>query len=372
MPEATNQEERTESATPRRREEARKKGQVAKSMELSSAFMFLVGLVAIRFVFPSIFSEMMSITKATLSHISDARCPPVKPGVTASSIQHPASRMETDLYYYGVSTLMTVGKALAPFMMVMFASALVINYAQVGFLISGEALTPKLERLNPVKGISRLFSTKTIVTFVFGLSKIAIVGYVLYITMKGEHDKIMSLTAMPIKTAIAQITGLMFKMGIRAALLFLALGVFDYAYQRWEYERSLRMTKQEIKEEMKQSQGDPMVKARIRSVQREMARRRMMQEVPKADVVITNPTALAVALKYDMEADAAPKICGKGARLIAERIKAIAREHNVPIVENKPLAQALYKLELKQEIPIALYRAVAEILSRVYSSISDQ
>lgn len=344
MPEGTDQGERTESATPRRKQEARGKGQVAKSMELTSAFMFLVGLVAIRFVFPSIFSGIMNTTRCWMLDPALARCPITQRAV--SSIKYPAL-------------------ALAPFMIVMLTSALFINYVQVGFLISGEALTPKLERLNPVKGVSRLFSTKTIVTFVFGLLKITIVGYVIYITAKGEYDKIMSLSDMPIKTAIAQITGLIFKMGFRAALLLFVLGVSDYAYQRWEYERSLKMTKQEVKEEMKQTEGNPVIKARIRSTQQEMARRRMMQEVPKADVVITNPTALAVALKYDMEVDAAPRVCARGARLVAERIKAIAREHNIPIVENKPLTQALYKLELRQEIPIALYRAVAEILSRI-------
>lgn len=341
MPEGTDQGERTESATPRRKQEAHGKGQVAKSMELTSAFMFLVGLVAIRFVFPSIFSGIMNTTRCWML---DSRWSIAQRAV--SSIKYPAL-------------------ALAPFMIIMLTSALFINYAQVGFLISGEALTPKLERLNPVKGVSRLFSTKTIVTFVFGLLKITIVGYVLYITAKGEYDKIMSLSDMPIKTAIAQITGLIFKMGFRAALLLFVLGVSDYAYQRWEYERSLKMTKQEVKEEMKQTEGNPVIKARIRSVQREMARRRMMQEVPKADVVITNPTALAVALKYDLEVDAAPRVCARGARLVAERIKAIARQHNVPIVEDKPLARSLYNLELGQQIPVMLYRAVAEILSRV-------
>ena len=346
MPEATDQEERTESATPRRREEARRKGQVAKSQELVSAFMFLVGLVTIRFAFPSIFSGMMDVTRCWTFGASSTGW---QPTLLVSSIQH-------------------LALALAPFAMVMLISALVINYAQVGFLISGEALTLKFERLNPIKGMSRLLSKRTIISLTQSLFKILIVGYVLYITVMGEQDKIISLASVPIRTAVVQITRLIFKMGIRAALMLFLLAAFDYAYQRWEYERSLRMTKQELKEEMRQSEGDPMIKSRIRSVQREMAARRMMQEVPKADVVITNPTALAVALKYNMELDAAPKICAKGARFIAERIKTIAREHGVPIVENKPLARALFKLELGREIPAALYKAVAEILAHILSN----
>ncbi len=343
MPETRDQEERTESATPRRREEARKRGQVARSMELTSAFMFLVGLVTIRLVFPSVFSQMMNIS---------TRCWMFDSGSSlarnlVSSIQHSAL-------------------ALAPLAMVMLASSLVVNYAQVGFLVSGEALAPKFERINPVKGISRLISKRTVVMLIQSLFKVAVVGYILYMTLKGERDKIIGLSDMPIRMAVAQVTSIIFKMGMWTALFLFVLAAFDYAYQRWDYERSLRMTKQEFKEEMKHSEGDPLIRARIRSIQREMAARRMMQEVPKADVIITNPTALAVALKYDKEVDSAPKVCAKGARLIAERIKAIAREHHVPIIEDKPLARALYKLKLGREIPVVLYKAVAEILAQVY------
>ncbi len=343
MPETRDQEERTESATPRRREEARRRGQVARSMELTSAFMFLVGLVTIRLVFPSVFSQMMNIS--TQCWMFDSRSSLAQNLI--SSIKHSAL-------------------ALAPLAMVMFASSLVVNYAQVGFLVSGEALTPKFERINPVKGISRLISKRTVVMLILSLFKVAIVGYILYITLKGEWGKIIGLSDMPISIAVAHVTSIIFKMGMWTALFLFVLAAFDYAYQRWDYERSLRMTKQEFKEEMKHTEGDPLIKARIRSIQREMATRRMMQEVPKADVIITNPTALAIALKYDKEVDSAPKVCAKGARLIAERIKAIARENGVPIIEDRILARALYKLKLGREIPVVLYKAVAEILARVY------
>jgi flagellar biosynthetic protein FlhB len=352
MPEKTDQEERTESATPRRKEEARKKGQVAKSMDLTSAFMFLVSMVTIRFVFPSIFAEIMNIMKDTLSSLQ-----------TDIFVENSSGLATIRPLAFGA--IMTIAKMLAPFALIVLAAALFINFAQVGFLISGESLTPKFDRINPAKGISRLISKRTVVSFIQSMFKIIVVGYVLYITIKGEKERILGLAGLPIKSAIAEISAVIFKMGIRSAILLFILAASDYAYQRWEYERSLRMTKQEVKEEMKQAEGDPLTKSRVRSIQREMAARRMMQEVPKADVIITNPVHLAVALKYDMNSDAAPKVCAKGARIVAERIKAIAREHNIPIVEDRPLARMLFKLELGTEIPVALYRAVAEILARI-------
>ncbi|MFC1714110.1 flagellar biosynthesis protein FlhB [Candidatus Poribacteria bacterium] len=362
MPDTADKEERTESATPQRREDARKKGQVAKSMELTSSFMFLVGLVTIRFVFPSIFSELMNIMKSMFSTLGERHWA-IDAGHSMSdtSVHYPVSTVRQML----LGMTMNIGRAFAPFLGVMFVSALLINVAQVGFLISGEALTPKFDRISIIKGVTRLISKRSIVMLVQSLLKVFAIGCILYITVKGEQDKLMSLADMPIKSAIAQIAGLMIKMGIRAGALLFTLALFDYAYQRWEHEQSLKMTKQEIKQEMKQHEGDPLIKARIRGIQREMAARRMMQEVPQADVVITNPTHIAVALKYDLETDAAPRICAKGTRLIAEQIKAIAREHNVPIVEDKPLARVLYALELGQEIPAMLYKAVAEILARI-------
>lgn len=352
MPESASQEERTESATPRRKEEARKKGQVAKSADLTSAFMFLVALVMIRFVFPSIFSEMMKITKVSLSTLQ-------------TDIFADNSNSSPILKSLAIGNIIAMAKVLAPFGMVLFAAALFVNFVQVGFVISGESLIPKFERINAFKGVSRLVSKRTIVSFAQSMFKLIIVGYMLYVTIKGEKERVIGLAGMPIKIAIVELSAVIFKMGIRVAILLFVLAASDYAYQRWQHDRDLKMTKQEIKEEMKQSEGDPLTKSRIRSIQREIAARRMMQEVPKADVIITNPTHIAVALKYDMDADAAPKICAKGAQLIAERIKTIAREHNIPIVEDKPLAQLLYKLELGTEISVALYKAVAEILARI-------
>jgi len=348
MPEEQNQEERTESATPRKREEARKKGQVALSNDLVSAFMFLIGLFVIKLTFPSVFSQIEFLTENTYSNLS-----PDKLGIE-------------NMRHLGIGALLMVGKALAPFALIMIGSALVINYAQVGFFVSLESLMPSFDRIDPIKGFKRFVSKRTFVSLAQSFLKIIIVGYVLYATIKGEKDKVLNIADMEIKPAISEILRITFKMGFRAALFLFVIAVIDYAYQRWEYERSLKMTKQEIKDEMKSSEGNPLIKSRIRSIQREMAMKRMMQDIPSADVVITNPTHLAVALKYKKDLDPAPKICAKGQNLIAERIKTIAREHYIPIIEDKPLAQALFKLELNQEIPGMLYKAVAEILARVY------
>lgn len=344
MPEGASQEERTESATPRRREEARRKGQVAKSAELTSTFMLIVGLTALRIIFPSMFSRIISFSEYTFSHLSIAE----------------------DMQNLGIKMIALLGNIMGAFVIIMTLSAFAINYAQVGFILSGEALIPKFERIDPIKGFSRIVSRRTLVSFLFSLMKLIIVGYIMYATLKSDQQKILELADMDIKPAILLIVDETFKMAYRASIFLLGLAILDYAYQRWEFERSLKMTRQELREELKSSEGDPLIKSRIRSVQRETAMQRMMQAVPSADVVITNPTHIAVALKYERETYNAPKVCAKGKNLIAERIKEIARENGVPIMEDKPLAQTLYKLDLDQEIPVTLYKAVAEILARVY------
>lgn len=362
MPETADRDERTESATPQRRKEAREEGQIAKSTELTSAFMFLVGLVTIRIVFPYIFSALATIMKVTFSRLGDA-CWDIDAGnsMSGTSIAYPVMTLRR----MALDTAITTIKVFAPFLGVMLVSALLVNYAQVGFLVSGKVLKPKFDRINLIKGITRMVSKRTLVRLVQSLFKLLAVAYVLYITVKGQQDRIMAMSDMPIKPAIIEISKLIFRMGTRAGAFLFILAVFDYAYQRWQHEQDLKMTKQEVKEEVKQQDGDPLVKARIRNIQRELAAKRMMQEVPQADVVITNPTHIAVALKYNAEISDAPRVCAKGQRLVAERIKAIAREHNISIVEDKPLARVLYGVELGQEIPVMLYRAVAEILAGI-------
>lgn len=345
MPEDKLQEERTESATPRRREEARKKGQVAKSAELTSVFMFLMGLVSLKLLFPYMFNNIKEFAEYTFGNISRGEA----------------------FENCGFQMLFLLSKVLGPFSILMVISALVINYAQVGLLLSPEALLPKFDRIDPVKGWNRMFSKRTIIALAQSFLKLIVVGYVVYVTIKNDEPKILGLADMQIRPAVVTIVEETFKMAYRAGFLLLGMAILDYAYQRWEYEQSLRMTRQEVREELRNTEGDPLIKSRIRSIQRQLAMNRMMQAVPKAAVVITNPTHIAVALKYDREVDQAPKVCAKGKNLIAEKIKAIAYENDVPVVENPPLAQALYKLDIDQEIPVSLYKAVAEILARIYA-----
>jgi flagellar biosynthetic protein FlhB len=228
-------------------------------------------------------------------------------------------------------------------------------------------LQPKLDKLNVVNGLKRLLSRRSLVELVRDLLKLAIIGIVAWLAVRAELDRIMTLAdAEP--AGILTVAGwAVFRVSIKVILALLILALFDYAFQRWDFERSIRMTKQELKEEYKLYEGSPLMRSRIRQVQRELARMRMSKEIPHADVVVTNPTALAVALKYDSETMSAPTVVAKGARLLAERIKEIARSAGVPIVENKPLARALYaSVEIGAIVPAELYKATAEVLAYVY------
>jgi flagellar biosynthetic protein FlhB len=261
-------------------------------------------------------------------------------------------------YFYG--TIGPIGLALG-------VAALGVSLAQVGFVVNEEALNLKFQRLDPVAGAKRILSKRSLFELAKNILKVAIIGYVSYRTIAPELQHITLLADADVGSTFRYIGYAVFKVGMYTALALLVLAIIDYIYQRWEFNQSIRMTKQEVKEEHKQTEGDPQVRMRIRSLQREAARRRMMEEVPKADVVITNPTHYAVALKYDMEIMMAPMVVAKGQNLIAEKIKQVAREQGIPTVENKPLAQALFRaVDVGQAIPEDLYRAVAEILAYVF------
>jgi flagellar biosynthetic protein FlhB len=234
-------------------------------------------------------------------------------------------------------------------------------------VFSNEAITPKFDRFNPITGIKRLFSTRSLIELLKSLLKLAVVGWIGYTTIMGELKVFPLLVDKTGAEVLAFAGQVCFKLFLKTGLALLVIAGFDYAYQRYQFEHNLKMTKQEIREEFKSTEGDPLIKSRIRSLQRERSRQRMMKDVPKADVVLTNPTHLAVALRYDVEKSAAPVVVAKGARLIAERIKAIAKENGVPVIENKPLARMLFKnAEIGSEIPFELYKAVAEVLAVVY------
>jgi len=280
----------------------------------------------------------------------------------------------------GISDLMVFAQkiinlfllVMGPLFAVVFITAVLSNIMQVGLIFSLESMKPKLSKLNPIKGLGRLFSKQGFVELFKSLLKLAIVGGILYLTIKGEMKNILLLGDMEPNSIAAYILLIIFKIFIRVILAMIFLVVIDYAFQRWEHEKKMKMTKKEVKDEFKRTEGDPLVKSRIRSIQMQMARKRMMQAVPEADVVITNPTDLAVALKYDSSVMGAPRLLAKGAGKIARKIKELAEEHDIPIVENKELAQSLYSLvEIGQDIPPILYQAVAEVLAYVYKLKGD-
>jgi flagellar biosynthetic protein FlhB len=234
-------------------------------------------------------------------------------------------------------------------------------------MFSSESITPKFSKVDPIKGFQRLFSLRSIVELIKNIFKICIISMVAYLVIKGELANMILLMDQGISGIMTYLGRICFKIILSTAVVLVILAILDYIYQRWEYEKSLRMTKQEIKDEYKNTEGDPLIKSRIRRLQREMAKKRMMAEVPKADVIITNPTHLAIAVKYDPENMMAPKVVAKGANIIAEKIREIARENDVMIVEDKPLARVLYKIvDVNHFIPEDLYRAVAEVLAFVY------
>jgi len=260
-----------------------------------------------------------------------------------------------------------VVRTVLPIMAVIAVAGIAVNFIQVGANISIEPITPKAEKLDLVKGVKRIFSQKTAVELAKNILKLIIVGTIAILTIKAELSNIFTLPDLSVGMIIKFCTGVAFKLGLRIALALLFLSVLDFAFQKYDHTKNLRMTRQEVKEEFKEHEGDPQIKARVKRIQREMAQKRMLKEVETADVVLTNPTHVAVALRYDMEKDLAPRVVAKGERLIAEKIKEIAEKFGVPVVENKPLARALFEIaEIGMMIPEKLYRAVAEVLAHVY------
>lgn len=342
-------QEKSERATPRKRREARKEGQVAKSMELNGAAIICLGFASFYVLGPPLVGKVYDLMQY----------------VMANAVFIATSE---ELY---INLFTQVGRnyllIMLPVFVVMVIIAAGINLVQVGFGASSKALGPKFSKINPLKGLKKLFSVRSLVHAVRDSLKLAVVGFVAYKVIDSEFNGFFlypDMTTIQLATALGSLT-ISIALKIGASILILA--IIDYVYQKYEYEKSIRMSKQEIREEMKDTDGSPQIKARIRQIQREMTKKRMMAAVPFADVVVTNPTQIAVALKYDREDHGSPQIVAKGERLIAQRIREIAAEHNVPIVEDKPLARSLFKMcDIGEYIPDQLYRAVAELLAYVY------
>ncbi len=254
-----------------------------------------------------------------------------------------------------------------PFVALLVAAALAINYAQVGVIFTLKPLEPKANRISPLSGLKRIFSSRGLVELAKGLFKVAVVTAITYWTIAGEMNNLIALVDSSVPQILASSGSVLMTLGFRICIVLLFLAILDYAFQRWDYEKNLRMTRHEVREELKQQEGDPQIRARVRSLQRELAQKRMMDDVGQADVVVTNPTHVAVALRYTPEESAAPVVVAKGQRLIAEKIKELARLAGVPMVENKPLARALFTaVRIGDEIPEDLFKAVAEVLAFVF------
>jgi flagellar biosynthetic protein FlhB len=280
---------------------------------------------------------------------------------------HVPELTQANISAYAGHGLAMVLQMLLPLLAGLFILAIVVNILQVGPGISPDVFAPKTSRFNPINGFKRMFSMRGTVKLIMSLVKVTVIAAVLYWTVKDKVREIIPTMEMDIGAILVYVGQSSFTLGMRISIVLLILAILDYIYQRWQYESDIKMTKQEVKDEMKRYEGDPKIKERRIKTQRAIAYQRMMHNVPKANVVITNPTELAVALQYEREAMAAPTVVAKGAGYVARKIREIAVAHGIPIVEKKPLAQALYKsVEVGQEIPPDLYQAIAEILAYVY------
>ena len=343
-------QEKTEEPTEKKRRESREEGQVAFSKELSSAAL-LAGIVLTLMVSSPLilnsFKELMSNIFTQMAQYEE---------LSINSI-----------YNLSGEIISTILPAFSPFIAVIILVAIFSSIIQVGFQITLKAIAPKFNKISPLTGLKRLFSTQSLAEFLKSMTKMIIVGFVGYVTY---ITKITELNGLFVSTpeaiikynfiAVAEVAG-------KIVLALVAIAIFDFLYQRWHHEQQMMMTKQEVKDESKQTEGDPQLKARIRQIQREMSNARMMQEVPKADALIVNPTHFSIAILYDRDVMAAPEVTAKGVDHMALRMRTVARENNVPILERPELARDLYaNVEIGEDIPERFYKAVAEILAYVY------
>lgn len=345
--------DKTEKATPKKLDDARKEGRVARSSDLINGFMLLLMFFVLKLfggIMANLFLDSFVKYYNKASDIS-MEVFDVKQAVNLSN-----------------EIVIDIVIASLPVLIGSFVVALVGNIVQVGWKVTGKPLKPKLDRLNPIGGFKRMFSQEKVVELIKSILKVLAIALVAYNEVKDRWKFILNLYDFEFMQAVLNIFDIVLDVGIKISFIFVIIGLADFGYQKWKHLHDLRMSKQEVKDEMKQSEGDPQIKGQIRQKMREGARRRMMQELPKADVVITNPTHFAVAVKYDKETAEAPYVLAKGADYVAANIKEIAKQNNIEIVENKPLARMLYyNVEIGDQIPPELYQMVAEVLAYVYS-----
>lgn len=348
--------EKTEPATAKKLKEARDEGQVAKSKELSAAVdliaLFLVLKIFISYIgenllsmFPVIYNKMPDIINDSAGGMSI---------FSATTVVN--------------NVMLVILKVVAPVFIVGIMCCILINVFQVGWKVTAKPMKPKASKINPLSGFKRIFSKDSLFELVKSIAKIALITYVAYTSIKDHQNELFLLYEIPLMQVIILVGTIVIDAGFRISLVYLVVGIVDWLYQKHKFKEDMKMTKQEVKDEYKNTEGNPEIKGRQRSKMREVSQRRMMQNLPTADVVITNPTHLSVAIKYDAEQNSAPVVIAKGEDFLAMKIREIAKENNIEIVENKPLARMLYaNVDVGAEVPPELYQAVAEVLAFVYS-----
>lgn len=342
--------EKTEQPTSKKKEKAREEGQVARSTEVTTALMFIIMFSFLKVLGPSITRKLVALFQDMYALFT----------LKEISVQYAAGLMN-----YVIRVLIGI---IAPFLIIAVVVGFVSNFIQVGWHPTTKPMAPKLSKINPISGFKRLFSMKSTIELIKSLLKIGIILVIVYSAIKDYDELIVVFYDLPVLDAYAMIVNICLDVGIKVGAFFVIVALLDYIYQKLDLNKQLKMSKQEIKDEYKQSEGNPEIKSRIRQKMREASMRRMMQDLPKADVVITNPTHFAVAIKYDLENQQAPVVLAKGADIVAAKIREVAKENSIEIVENKPLARALfYTVEIGGEIPPELYQAVAEVLAFVYN-----
>lgn len=342
-------DDRTEAATPRKRQEMRRRGQVAKSQDLSSMVVFLAVVVCMHLAGGGAFDRLKDFMRTALGSTHEA-------GLTPHVI-----------FSEGGLALRVLGITVGPLLVTAVLVGVLVNMLQTNFLVSTHPLKPNFTKLNPLAGAKRFLSARGVVETAKNVFRLLLIGYIVYATINGGYPALLQGMRQDHLIFMGVIGDLLYTLTIRICSVLLILAALDYIYQRYSFEKSIRMTKEEVKQETKTTEGNPLTKSRIRARQKQMARRRMMQAVPAADVVITNPTHFAIALKYDSTQMAAPQVVAKGGDHMALKIRQIAEENDVPIVENPPLARSLYRaVEIGQQIPHEFFAAVAEVLAFVY------
>lgn len=347
--------EKTEPATQKKLDDARKEGKVAKSKELTSAFMLIALFLILKIFISYIGGNLVDVFSIVYNRISGY----VNPGELGFTSQAVSA--------FTMQMLIQILLSVWPFFLIGVAIAILVSIVQVGWKVSTKPMEPKLSKFNPINGFKRIFSKESLFNLVMAIIKIVLIALIAYFSVKDKANDLFVLYEISLKQAISLVGEIILDTGLKISLVYLIVGLADFIYQKRKFSEDMKMTKQEVKDEYKNTEGDPQIKGRQRRKMQEASQRRMMQDVPKADVVITNPTHFAVALKYDAETAKAPVLLAKGEDYIALKIKEVAKENHVEIVENKPLARMIYhNVDIGAEIPPELYQAVAEVLATVY------